>query len=78
MKAITVKYIPQTATKPARLKAFDNAGNQQTYSRDTWMNLDGQELHQKAAESLRDLMNWKGELVGGGIKNGYVFCFKHQ
>jgi hypothetical protein len=84
MKAITVKYIPATNPKDTRLKAFDVDGNQVTVSRNQWPNLDGQELCHQAAIALCYKMDWtsgfgKGAgLVGGAVKNGYVFCFKHQ
>ena len=76
MKAITVKYIPATDTKPTRLKAFDADGNQITVSRHKWPDLDGEELSKKAAIELCIKMKWDGDLVGGWIKSGHVFCFK--
>jgi len=81
MKAITVKYIGPTMTKGTRLKAFDCDGNQVTISRHTYDELDGEELYVKAALALVKKMRWyeyQGQpmsLVGGGTRDGYVFCF---
>ena len=73
MKAIQTKYIGATNTRGSRIKAFDEDGNSTTipYPHE----LSGEEVHRKAAEALRDKKGWKGELVGGGIKSGYVFVF---
>ncbi len=79
MKAITTKYLPatNTNTKGSRIKAFDCDGNQVTipYPHE----LSGEDCYRLAAVKLSEKMEWSwGELVGGGIKNGYVFCLKLQ
>lgn len=40
--------------------------------------LSGQDVHMAAARALLDKMQWKGELVGGGMKNGYAFVFVNE
>ncbi len=74
MKAISTKYLPATNTKGSRIKAYDCDNNSVTLPMD--YRYSGEILHRKAAEALRDKMNWAGELIGGGTKDGYVFVFK--
>jgi hypothetical protein len=74
MKAIQVKYLPWTETRPARYKAWTEGGNSITVSasgipdgRDPWL---------FAATALCQKMNWSDNIVGGGLPNGdYAFCF---
>jgi hypothetical protein len=74
MKAISTKYLPCTNSRGARIKAFDMDGNSVTVSYDHA--LSGEDVHRVAAETLRDKMHWKGELIGGAVKGGsYVFVF---
>lgn len=68
MKAIFVKYIPATNTKPSRLKAFDGDGNMVTVSK-------ANSTSREAAEALVSKMGWGGHLVKGGHKNIDAFCF---
>ena len=69
-QAIEVKFLPVTHTKPARLKAFCEAGSvtvgAHNYSAE------------QAAEALMAQLGWDekyyGTLAGGQLKNGnYVF-----
>jgi len=72
MKAILTKYLPCTNTKGSRIKAWTEGGNQITipYPHE----LSGQDVHELAAQSLVDKMEWKNiKLYGGGIENGYAF-----
>lgn len=73
MKTIQTKYIGSSNVRGARIKAFDCDGNSVTipYPHE----LSGEDVHRKAAEALRDKMQWDGELIGGSIKSGYVFVF---
>lgn len=73
MKAITTKYIGPSNVRGSRIKAFDGDGHSVTLSYDPAINSD--QNHLKAACALRDKMQWKGKLIGGGTKTGYVFCF---
>lgn len=73
MKAIITKYIGATDTRGSRIKATDEDGNSITipYPHE----LSGEAVHAKAAVQLCRKMQWGGELIGGGVKNGYVFVF---
>lgn len=37
--------------------------------------LSGTDCHAKAAIALCEKMNWDGDLIAGGTKDGYVFVF---
>lgn len=73
MKAIQTKYVGPTNTKGSRIIATDNDGNKVTISYP--YELSGEDVHRKAAQALCDKMNWKGEMIAGWVKNGYVFVF---
>ena len=74
MKAILVRYIPQTEHKPARLKATDCDSNSVTISRDAFDSY--AEAECGAARALCEKMKWGGRLVSGGLgKLGAVFVF---
>lgn len=73
MKAITTKYLSATNTRGSRIKAFDCDGNNVTigYPHE----LSGEAVYLKAAEAFKDKMGWQAQLVGGAVKDGYVFVF---
>ena len=73
MKAIFTKYHGPTDTKGSRISASDSDGNRVSISYP--YELSGEEVHRKAAQALCTKMNWKGSMVAGGHKNGYVFVF---
>lgn len=73
MKAILTRYHGPTNFKGSRISAFDSDGNRITISYPH--ELSGENVHRKAAETLRDKMKWEGEMVGGAIKDGYAFVF---
>lgn len=73
MKAIFTKYHGPTNTKGSRISASDSDGNRVTISYP--YELSGEAVHRQAAVALCSKMNWKGELIGGSLKNGYVFVF---
>ena len=73
MKTIQTKYLGPTNYKGARIKASDEDGNSITIPYP--YELSGEAVHRKGAEALKDKMDWKGELIGGSLKNGYVFVF---
>lgn len=64
MKAITTKYLPMTATRPARVLATDNDGNSLV------VGADSVDAHSMAAKKLKDKMGWKGRMVGGNLRSG--------
>ena len=76
MKAIVTKYHGPTNFKGSRITASDEDGNKVTISYPH--ELSGEAVHRKAAQTLCDKMNWPGELVGGSLKNGYVFVFTER
>lgn len=78
MKAITCKYLPPTNTKPSRIKAYDMDNNQVTinYQSADSSSGDTYRVYERAARALCDKMGWNIEIVGGGIKDGYVFVLK--
>jgi hypothetical protein len=73
MKAIQTTYKGPTNTRGSRIIASDCDGNKVTipYPYD----LSGSEVHRKAADALCAKMQWKGEMIGGWLKNGMVFVF---
>ena len=73
MKAITTKYLPATDTRGSRISAFDEDGNRITIPYDCA--LSGEAVHRKAAVALCRKMGWSDNLIGGGVKGGYVFVF---
>ena len=70
-KAIVTKYLPATSTRSSGVKASDEEGNTITIPYDHTL-LHGQR-YAKAAVALCKKMGWGTNLVGGSIKNGYVF-----
>jgi hypothetical protein len=73
VKAILTKYLPCTNTRGSRIKAYDQDNNNVTipYPHE----LSGEEVYKKAALVLCNKMGWDTRIIGGGIKNGYVFVF---
>jgi hypothetical protein len=74
MKAINTKYKGPTSTRGSRIIASDEDGNKVTTSYP--YELSGEDCHRKAADALCAKMGWTGELIGGSLKNGYVFVFE--
>ena len=73
MKAIKTKYKGPTNTRGSRIIASDEDGNRVTISYP--YELSGEAVHHKAAVELCKKMGWEGELIGGSLKDGYVFLF---
>ena len=73
MKAILTRYKGPTDFKGSRIIASDEDGNRITISYPH--ELTGEAVHRKAADALCEKMGWTGKLVGGSLKNGYVFVF---
>ena len=74
MKAILTKYLGPTNFKGSRIKASEPDGKSVTLS---WNHaLDAPVNHFIAAKALQDKMQWKGELIQGWLKEGYVHVFK--
>lgn len=77
MKAIFTKYLSYTEKKPSRIKAYDLDGHSITMSMPL-EDIPKIECHARAAIKLCLKMGWKGKLVSGGTKEGYVFTFSHS
>ena len=73
MKAIRTKYLGPTDHRGSRIKADDYEGQSVTISYP--YGLSGEDCHRKAADALCVKMGWPRDLVGGGTRTGYVFCF---
>lgn len=73
MKAIKTTYKGPTNNKGSRIIASDEDKNKITipYPHE----LSGMDCHAKAAVALCLKMGWTGKLIGGGLKEGYVFVF---
>lgn len=73
MKAITTKFHGPSNVKGSRYSASDGDGNRVTLHSDHALNSDGN--HARAALALCEKMNWEGDLIEGGTKDGCVFVF---
>jgi hypothetical protein len=72
MQTITTKYVSPTATSGAKIRATTTGGDKVTVP----FNYDDAKMgHVQAAQKLKDKLGWKGEMVGGDAKDGYVFVF---
>ena len=69
--AITTRYMGPTNFKGSRIVVTSGNGHRMIVSWDHA--LDVGENHAAAAKALADKMEWGGEWVGGGTKDGYVF-----
>ena len=78
MKAITTKYLGPTDTKPSRIKAFDEAGNQVTVSLSSLDYNHDYDAHSTVALMLVNKMGWGPvKLHTGGVKGGYVHVMEY-
>ena len=73
MKAIKTTFIPAGNVRGSRIKASDCDHNSITLSWDH--GLDADQNHAKAAQALRDKMGWTGAMIGGGLKDCFVWTF---
>ena len=73
MKTIVTKYYGPTDRKGSRIIASDKDGNRVTIPYPYELNRE--DVHRKAAQALCDKLGWSGSLVGGSLKEGYVFVF---
>ena len=73
MKAITTRFLGPTATKGARITASDEDGNRVTIPYQN--SPDTVDMHRHAAMVLCEKMGWGTAIIGGSIKNGYVWVF---
>jgi hypothetical protein len=75
MKAILTKYQGPTYRRGSRIVATDSDNNKFILSLHGGEGRNISDEHRRAAEGLRDKMEWKGRLVGGEIKGGMAFVF---
>lgn len=73
MVSIETKFIGPSNTRGSRIAASTCNGQRIVVSCDDALNHD--ENHMATAMILRDRMHWKGELVQGATKAGYVHVF---
>ena len=73
MKAIETTYHGPTDTRGSRITATDGDGNRVSISYPH--ELSGEACHRHAARKLCAKLNWKGKLVGGATRRGYVFVW---
>ena len=73
MQAITTKYHPLTNHRDPRISATTTMGIRRYYP----FNSHGEyfDSHVVAARALCRELDWKGEIVAGALKKGYVFVF---
>lgn len=78
-KSITTEYFGPTNTRGARIKAsvIDGRKIQKSISISYPHELDMYDAHILAANTLRDKMNWQGDLIGVSTQKGYAFGFAH-
>ena len=75
MQAIITEFKGATNNKPARIVAkTGNGQNKMTFSLTHAVGTES-ENHMDAAKLLRDELGWKGEMIQGCIKYGYVHVF---
>lgn len=74
MKAIKTKYHGATNHKGSRISASDEDGNKVIISYPH--ELSGEAVYKKAALALCEKMGWGTDIVGGSLRDGYVFVFK--
>jgi hypothetical protein len=73
MKAIVVKYLGATNTKPARLKVTCEGVKSKVFSRSS---LESDRPYREAAHLFCVERGWPGQLAEGVLPNGsYVYCF---
>lgn len=73
MKAIKVRYIGPTNTKPSRVVAHDADGNKASVSYNSFDNF--QDAGDAAVNTLLDKMGWTGEMVSGGYGEDLFYVF---
>lgn len=71
--AIQTRYIGPTNFRGSRVKAYTESGRSITIQiAPEWSSEDA---HREAALALCRKMDWHGDLIEGGTKEGYVYVF---
>lgn len=76
MQSIETKYVSPTNTRGAKIKAVSSGGESITIP--ISYDLDTEQNHAAAAKALKDKLNWKGKMIGGDTKYGYIFVFEES
>jgi hypothetical protein len=79
MIAIETKYLAPTNSRGSRIKAFTCNGHSVSISYD--YSLSNERLHFEAVKALvaKHKLDWDiSNMVYGGTKGGYVFCFSNS
>lgn len=76
-QAIITKFVGPTNTRGARIIAKTGGGlNKETVS---WNYEAGvEDNHREAAQHLMETMGWTGELIGGGLVEGYAWVIVNR
>jgi hypothetical protein len=74
MQAIETKYFAAGNVRGSRIKATSWSGLSLTQGLTHETTIEQE--HRRVAQALADKLQWKGELIGGALKRGYVFVFK--
>jgi len=74
MQAIRTKYHGPTNTRGARITATSGSGLKCTIPYP--YELSGEACHREAATALCNKLQWPTDLIGGELKDGFVFVFK--
>ena len=72
-QAISTKFFGASNTKGARIQAKTGSGKKAYFDYTYELNTEGE--HRRAAELMAEKMGWKGELIGGGTEEGFVWVF---
>lgn len=74
LQAITTKYHGATNTRGARYSARSESGVKVTIT-PPMEDIRVEDIHRLAAEALCAKLDWRGEMVQGATREGYVFVF---
>jgi hypothetical protein len=75
-QAIITRYHGWTNTKPAYLSATSASGIKVKLSlSEVSGDSSDYDSHEQVARKLMEKLDWSGEIIGGGLKEGYAFVF---
>jgi hypothetical protein len=76
MQTIQTKYFGPTNYLGSRIKATTESGISTTISYP--YELSGVDCHIKAVNALNKKLGWSGDMIIGGLKQGFVFTFEND
>lgn len=68
MQTIITKYRGATNTRPSKITATASGGARLSLSWDHGLDADGN--HERAALTMMERMDWRGEMISGSLKDG--------